>query len=143
MALHITHERNPAGPAPDEMERALEVYNASVAGSHDRETVLLTARDDQGILQAGLKGTMGWNWRMVTILWVGETYRRKGVGSLLLQQAEEKAKAYGCTGVFLDTHSFQAPEFYQKQGYSEFGRLENFPPAMRDSILPNRFSYPS
>jgi len=36
-------------------------------------------------------------------------------------------KAYGCHGVFLDTHSFQAPD-YKKHDYKEFGRLEDFPP---------------
>lgn len=71
---------------------------------------------------------MGWGWLFVAMLWVSGSYRGNGYGSKLLQLAEAKAKAYGCNSVFLDTHSFQAPDFYRKHGYTEFGRLENFPP---------------
>ncbi len=128
MTLKITQETNPDTAIINEIEKSLEAYNFTTAGVHDREILLLTARDDNGVLQAGLKGLMGWNWLFVAMLWVSEAHRGKGYGSMLLQQAEEKAKAYGCTNSFLDTHSFQAPEFYQKHGYKEFGRLDNFPP---------------
>lgn len=33
----------------------------------------------------------------------------------------------GCQYAYLDTFSFQAPEFYQKRGYVIFGELPNFP----------------
>lgn len=128
MTLKITQETNHDTAVIHEIEKSLEAYNFEAAGTHDREVLLLTARDDKGVLQAGLKGLMGWNWLFVAMLWVSEEHRGKGYGSTLLSQAEEKAKAYGCTSVFLDTHSFQAPVFYQKHGYKEFGRLENFPP---------------
>ena len=42
--------------------------------------------------------------------------------------AEQEALARGCRGVYLDTFSFQAPGFYRKQGYTEFGELEGIPP---------------
>ncbi len=128
MTLKIEQEANPESAVIDEIEKSLQAYNFAAAGIHDREILLLTGRDNNGVLQAGLKGLMGWNWLFVAMLWVSESYRGKGYGSMLLRQAEDLARVYGCKGAFLDTHSFQAPDFYQKHGYKEFGRLENFPP---------------
>jgi ribosomal protein S18 acetylase RimI-like enzyme len=42
--------------------------------------------------------------------------------------AEEVAQKKHCIGIWLETFSFQAPGFYRKLGYSEFGRLADYPP---------------
>jgi GNAT superfamily N-acetyltransferase len=41
----------------------------------------------------------------------------------LLADAEVHARGEGLVGVYLDTYEFQAPGFYEKMGYREFGRL--------------------
>jgi ribosomal protein S18 acetylase RimI-like enzyme len=40
---------------------------------------------------------------------------------------EKIAREKGLSLIHLDTHAFQAPEFYRKCGYTEFGVLENSP----------------
>lgn len=40
---------------------------------------------------------------------------------------QRTARQRGCKYVFLDTFSFQAPEFYKKHGYKEVFTLENYP----------------
>lgn len=48
------------------------------------------------------------------ILWVDEKYRKMGIGSKLLEAAEEEAVRRGCHSGHVDTMSWQAPEFYKK-----------------------------
>jgi GNAT superfamily N-acetyltransferase len=58
---------------------------------------------------------------------VPETARHSGLGTELLSRAEQIAKDRGCAGVWLDTYQFQAPDFYRKHGYQEFGRIADHP----------------
>ena len=71
----------------------------------------------------------------VDILWVQEDHRKKGIGSKLLQAAEEEARRRGCHHVHLDTMSWQAPGFYQKQGYSVVGILPDVPTGNQKYLL--------
>ncbi|WP_429410720.1 GNAT family N-acetyltransferase [Paraburkholderia sp. GAS82] len=50
-------------------------------------------------------------------------YRKRGHATALILAAEAEAKRRGCKKVIVDTFSFQAPDFYRKLGYSEWGRL--------------------
>ena len=67
-------------------------------------------------------------WLFVNWLWVAEAYRGTGIGSRLLLGAEEAARDQHCRDAYLDTFTFQAPKFYERHGYREFGRLDDFPP---------------
>jgi hypothetical protein len=53
---------------------------------------------------------------------------RQGWGRALLERAERHARERGCRDAHLTSFSFQAPGFYRKQGYEEFGVLADFPP---------------
>ncbi len=62
----------------------------------------------------------------VDFLWVDEKLRGHGIGKRLLLKLEQTAHERGCRQVTLNTFSFQAPEFYQKLGYSIFGVIDGF-----------------
>jgi GNAT superfamily N-acetyltransferase len=85
-------------------------------------------KDDTGIAIGGINATLYcWNIMYVDILYVDEAHRRKGYGKLLLEKAENKARSLGGYLSHLDTFDWQAKEFYERQGYSVFGLLENCP----------------
>jgi GNAT superfamily N-acetyltransferase len=126
--LRLAAEANPDKTTVDAIEEGLAAYNESLAPGGGWAPLWIVGRDGAGAVQAGLKGITEYNWLFVNWLWVGEPYRRKGVGSRLLSNAEALARERGCASVYLDTFSFQAPDFYRRLGYSEFGRLNDFPP---------------
>ena len=42
--------------------------------------------------------------------------------------AEDEARQRGAKNAYLDTFSFQVPDFYKQHGYEVFGELPDFPP---------------
>jgi GNAT superfamily N-acetyltransferase len=114
------------GPAKREIAKALHAYNVAAAGKSDYRPLAVTIRD-KGKIVAGLVAETYWNWMYVNLLWVSEQHRGKGWGSSLLQTAETEARKRGVRNVFLDSFTFQAPQFYAKLGYREYGRLKDFP----------------
>ena len=50
-------------------------------------------------------------------LWVEEAYRRKGMASALIREAEKKAREVGCYLVMVGTFDFQAKPLYENLGY--------------------------
>jgi GNAT superfamily N-acetyltransferase len=118
-------------PAEDPFARLaalLSEYNKQQVGPPNHVPLWLFARDPLGQVQGGLRGQTYWSWCVIDVLAVAEPYRRAGIGSRLLGRAEEIARARGCVGIQLDTVSFQAPDFYRRNGYVEFGRIEGYPP---------------
>jgi len=103
-------------------------YNASRAGPLNDSKYVLTVRSGDGDLAGGLVAVQFWNGMFVDLLWVDEKLRHRGIGTQLMRRAEEDLVARGGEVIFLSTWSFQAPAFYEKLGYSAFGKLDGMPP---------------
>jgi GNAT superfamily N-acetyltransferase len=128
-----------AGDAPIEAVGALlRAHNESYVGPRDFQRLALFARDATGTIQGGLVGQTSRGWAYVDMLAIAPAFRGTGLGSDLLAQAEAIARTRGCVGIYLNTFSFQAPAFYKMRGYSEFGRLKDFPPGHTNVWLMKR-----
>lgn len=126
--LTIAQEADPDTATVAAFEDGLGQYNRAHAGHNNALPLWLIARNKKGAVQAGIKAISYFNWMFVDWLWVAEEHRGKDYGTQLMAQLEAVARERGCVGVFLDTFTFQAPAFYTKLGYKEFGRVPNFPP---------------
>jgi len=114
------------GPAKREILKRLRAYNVSAAGQSDNRPLTITLRH-KGKIVGGLIGETFFGWLFVSLLWIAEQHRGNGFGKALVEAAEAEARKRGVRGVYLDTFGFQAPGFYEKMGYREFGRLNEFP----------------
>jgi GNAT superfamily N-acetyltransferase len=110
-------------------------YNEAQAGSDATQRVCYMLHDSEGEIAGGIIAGVHYEWLSVDLLWVRDELRRQGYGSRLLALAEDKARELGAENAYLDTFSFQGPEFYAKQGYEVFGELPDFPPGHRRFYL--------
>ena len=102
-------------------------YNRSKREAVESEPLNLYIEDEHGRLLAGLVAETFGNWLEIEYLFVKEDLRGQGIGSQLLQRAESEAKKRNCCFAFVNTYQFQAPTFYQKQGYKEVFTLKDYP----------------
>jgi hypothetical protein len=58
----------------------------------------------------------------------------------MLHMAEDEAVRRGCRAGVLYTISFQAPAFYQRHGWREFGRVACHPPGASRIFMTKDFS---
>jgi ribosomal protein S18 acetylase RimI-like enzyme len=130
--LILTLDTDPPPGFQRELGDRIEAFMVQTVPG-DLHRFALTLRDADGALAGGLSGVMYWDWLFVAALWVDESQRGRGAGSALLAAAEAHAAAAGCHSVWLDT--FQASGFYEKLGYSVFGRLEAYPEGQTRSFL--------
>jgi GNAT superfamily N-acetyltransferase len=127
--LSITVETAPDAATVATIADGLTAFNEMEGGSRwQPEALWLVARDAGGAVVGGIKARIAHRWLEVDWLWVAQAHRKAGLGSALLGRAESVAAARGCQGAFLWTYSFQAPGFYEKHGYTAFGRLDGIPP---------------
>ena len=103
-------------------------FNASVMGHADSKPLSVIARGPEGQVIAGVSGRTIYGHYLIEVVWVDESMRAVGLGTRLMNEAEQRAKKRGCTGAQVDTASFQAPGFYTKLGFRVIGTVEDFPP---------------
>ena len=138
-----THYRMEVTIAPPDAEvkrlqQQLRNYNTSQVGDSDRISLLITLLDSKNEFSGGLFGKISRQWLFIDTLWIAEQARGRGQGRELLQAAEEEARARGCGNAWVDTFSFQALSFYERNGYVVFGELSDYPPGHKRYFLQKR-----
>ena len=119
--------------------KPLRAYNLSHTGEMPFETVGILLRDPatQAVV-GGLYGKISYGWMFIELLSIPDSLRTQGAGTRLMHAAEELARQRACVGIWLDTFSFQAPGFYRKLGFSEFGHITDYPPGHQRHFFEKR-----
>jgi GNAT superfamily N-acetyltransferase len=107
---------------------ALDACSRGVIGPTQPRLLVIPLYHKDGSVSGGLWGCTNFQWLHVEMLFVPQTLRAQGVGSALMAAAETEARSRGCRGTYVDAFSFQAAPFYRKLGFTQFGRLDDFPP---------------
>ena len=127
MTWTITQEDEPDFALREAILNVLIEHNQRAAGDGKWQPLAITVRDNAGRVVGGLWGYTLYGFLFVELLAMGEA-RGEGIGRAVMERAEAEARRRGCTGMWLDTFTFQAPRFYPKLGFTEFGRIAGHPP---------------
>ena len=129
--MNIEIERNPSRTDADLLSRGIMSFNEqAVPGLEPVEDEMrfhVMARDGEGSLQGGIRASCYWNTLHIELLWISETARGSGIGRKLIQKAEAFARDHGCENALVETTSWQARPFYEKNGYKHMATLPNRP----------------
>ena len=126
----LVYDASASGAEALAIDEGLGKANDEAAPLHEVLPIACYAKDSFSVI---LGGAIGRSWGVCSELqqlWVHESHRRRGIGSLLLRAFEERAQSRGCSSVFLENFSFQAPHLYLAQGYQIAFENHLFPHAI-------------
>ena len=119
----------------DFLNEGIKEYNNGHSVNHKQirkpgaiQPLHLIVKGTNGHLLGGLACEMYWGWLDIQKFYLQEDCRKQGIGTRLILQAEETARAAGCTKAYLTTFEFQARKFYERFGFRVTGKLEGYPP---------------
>jgi GNAT superfamily N-acetyltransferase len=101
-------------------------YNGEKMGRQKHRQFAVSLRD-KGAIVGGIVGEVWMTVLFIQLFWIEERFRGKGHGEALIEKIEEQARLFGAVRSYLDTMSFQAPDFYRACGYQAFGTLDGYP----------------
>jgi GNAT superfamily N-acetyltransferase len=107
------------------IDDGLGAYNATQVGYWDaRELAVLLTEPGSTTVLGGVLARTALGLLFINLVFLPEQARAGGIGRRMIQAVEAEAVRRGCRAATLCTINFQAPGFYEKLGYEEFGRVE-------------------
>ena len=107
------------------IETGLNDFNDLMTGMSDRQPLTVLIKSDKnGEVIGGIQGRSSLGLLFVDLFYLPPELRKMGIGTEILFRFEEEGRKRGCTAAFLYTICFQAPDFYLKHGWEEFGRID-------------------
>jgi GNAT superfamily N-acetyltransferase len=119
-------ETPPAAADLEALRAGLHAFNIDEAAMDQGQRMAIFRRDEEGQIMAGIYGWLWGECLEIFQLWIAEPLRGQGLGSQLLAQIEAAGRERGARLAVLDTFSFQAPAFYQRDGYEAFGVVQGY-----------------
>jgi len=110
------------------IEEGLNEFNDLMTGINDRKPLsVLVKSTSTGKVLGGMQGRSSLGLLFIDLFYLPPELRKMGIGSDILHRFEDEGRKRGCSAAFLYTISFQAPDFYKKYGWEEFGRIDSKP----------------
>ena len=107
----------------------LNHFNDLHVGYGDRQPLAVLVRDPQsGDVVGGASGRTSLGLLFLDLFHLPETLRGMGIGTEVLRRFEEEGRRRGCRSAVVYTISFQAPQFYERNGWVRFGEVPCDPP---------------
>lgn len=119
MAIRIDLEAE-AEESAAAIKAGLITFNRAAVGRPDPQNFSLVVRDGETIT-GGINATVQWDILFVEHVWVSDALRGRGIGRDLMARVEAEGIRMGAVRSILDTNDWQAPGFYAKLGYAQFG----------------------
>lgn len=133
--MTITYIAEPDEALRECVYRALRTHNRLASPEfwairddprHASTPVNLFAFNPEGEAVGGLFGFTELSWLRIEIMATQAEYRRQGIGTALLAEAERIGVERGCLYAYADTMAYQAPRFYEAAGYALAGMLHDW-----------------
>ena len=138
IAVSATDEPSPHDAAV--VDAGLDAFNRESADIAAIRPLAAFARLPSGDIVAGAVGLSWGTACELRQLWVRQDCRGRGLGTRVIQAFEAHARARGCALVFLDTLTFQAPDFYRKLGYTVACEFAGMPDGVSKILMRKELS---
>jgi GNAT superfamily N-acetyltransferase len=128
-------------PTPDQvqyLEDRIYEFNSGATNITDGEWLAIFVKDENGRIVAGICGNTWGGCLEIRQFWVEDGRRKQGLGTRLLEAAEQEALERGCRQILLMTFTFQAPGFYLKHGFEVIAVVDDHPRG-HQSLLMRKF----
>lgn len=107
----------------------LNRFNDEMTGIRDRRPLAAVVKDPEtGAVLGGAIGRSSLGLLFLDLFYLPEALRGSGLGTKVLQAFEAEGRRRGCRSAVLYTISFQAPGFYERNGWRRFGEIACDPP---------------
>ena len=104
-------------------------FNEDQSGIGDLRPLGVILKDpDSGETLGGAIGRTSLGLLFLDLFFVPQTMRGAGLGTQVLRMFEDEGRRRGCRSAVLYTISFQAREFYARNGWTRFGEIPCDPP---------------
>lgn len=112
----------------DMLGKGLDEFNNQAGGLTDRRPLCVIVKDSgSGEIMGGATGRTSLGLAFLDMFHLPDALRGSGLGTKVLEAFENEARKRGCGSAVLYTISFQAPGFYEKNGWVRFGEIPSQP----------------
>lgn len=132
----VTVERT-IGATKRAVQGGLFRYNVEKMGKQKHKSFAISLRDKKEVV-GGIVGEVWMTVLFIQLFWIDQRFRGKGHGKALIESIEDQARNFGAVRAYVDTMSFQAPDFYRACDYEALGTIDGYPGGVTRHWLPRR-----